>query len=439
MTFFDQPCAGTVTALGTVLPPFSGPAGAIETPMRTVGSLEWAQTNPAILPTAVCVKDASATNAAGAIVPIYVSQAVTDEVAVTPAFYDPSAGTLTVGATSTDTALPVPTLTLAYPGFQGNLVAGQLAVPGIIAPSSSVFVQSAALGSTRYQVSTGFATAAAVGTLPVALNDAFSFPMNSGANILAVLANDSNALGGIVTLTSQPAFGTVVVNANGTVTFTPNLNFSGTDAFTYTVTVGTQVSNTAIANINVTTVNLPPVAVNDTVNAVVGKPAAINVLANDTDPNGQASIVSAVSVTQPIPVGATTSVAGGIVTFNATKAGIYTFTYKAQDATGLISANTATATVQVAAAETLGIASNLYVVAKQRLTVVGTIAPIALQTVRVDFVNALGTVVGTAGTVTSTVLGGWSLDSILPLPAGTVSIKATTSNGTVLATLLILK
>jgi hypothetical protein len=279
-----------------------------------------------------------------------------------------------------------------------------------------------------------------VGTLPVALNDAFTFPMNSGANVLAVLANDSNAVGGIITVTAPPAFGTVVVNAlTGTVTYTPNLNFSGADLFTYTVTVGTQVSNVGTASINVTSVALPPVAVNDTFNAVVGKPTAINVLANDTDPNGQASIVAAVSVTQPIPVGASTSVAGGIVTFNATKAGIYTFTYKAQDATGLISANTATVTVQASAAEALAISSNLYVAAKQRLTVVGTIAPIALQTVRVDFVNSVGTVVGNAGTVTSTVLGGWSMDTILPLPAGTVSIKATTSNGTVLAALLVIK
>jgi hypothetical protein len=258
--------------------------------------------------------------------------------------------------------------------------------------------------------------------------------------VLAVLANDSNAVGGIITVTAPPAFGTVVVNAlTGTVTYTPNLNFSGADLFTYTVTVGTQVSNVGTASINVTSVALPPVAVNDTFNAVVGKPTAINVLANDTDPNGQASIVAAVSVTQPTPVGATTSVVGGIVTFNATKAGTYTFTYKAQDATALISANTATVTVTASAAESLVFSSNLYVVAKQRLTVVGTIAPIALQTVRIDFVNALGTVVGTAGTVTSTVLGGWSVDVILPLPAGTVSIKATTSNGTVLATLLTLK
>jgi hypothetical protein len=439
MTFFDQPCAGTVDAVGTIHPPFSGPAGAIETPMRAVGSLEWAQTHPAVLPTAVCVKDATAKNAAGAIVPIYVSHTVTDEVAVIPAFFDPTAGTLTVGATSSDTALPVPTLSVAYPGFLGDLVAGQLAVPGMIAPPSSVFVQSAALGTSRYQVSTGFAGAAPVATIPVALNDAFAFPMNSGANLLAVLSNDSNAVGGTVTLTSVPAFGTAVVNVNGTITYTPNVNVSGADLFTYTVTVGTQVSNAATASINITPVALPPVAVNDTVNAIVNTPAAINVLANDTDPNGTATIVSAASVTQPTPVGATTSVVGGIVTFNATKAGPYTFTYKAVDAGGLISLNTATVTVQVAAAETLGISSNLYVVAKKRLTVVGTIAPVGFQTVKLDFVNALGVVVGTAGTVASTVLGGWSIDTVVTLPVGTVSLKATTSNGTVKATLLILK
>jgi hypothetical protein len=439
MTYFDQPCAGTVDALGTIHPPFSGPAGAVETPMRQVGNLQWAQTHPAVLPTAVCVKDASAKNPAGAIVPIYVSQAVTDEVAVTPAFFDPSAATLSVGSTSSDTAPPAPTLTLEYPGFQGNLIAGQIAVPAMIVPPSSLFVQSSALGSARYQVSTGFAAGAPVSAVPVALNDAFSFPMNSGANVLAVLANDGNAVGGTVTVTSPPAFGSLVVNANGTVTYTPNLNVSTADAFTYQVTVGTLVSNTAIANINITSVNLPPVAVNDAVNAIAGKPLAINVLANDTDPNGQASIVSAVSVTQPTPAGATTSAVGGIVNFNATAPGTYTFTYKASDATGLISANTATVTVQVAAAETLGITSNLFVLSKNRLTVVGTIAPVGNQTVRVDFVNAAGTVVGTAGTVTSTVLGGWSIDTVIPLPAGTVSIKATTSNGTVRATALTLK
>jgi len=441
LTFFDAPCAGTVDALGNILPPFSAPPGATETPMAAAGSMQWAQTQPAVIPSVVCVRDASARDAAGNLVPIYVPHVVTDEVTVTPAFFDPGVGTLTVGATSSDTALP-PTLTLTYGTVQSTLVAGQTVVPGTLAPPSNVVVQSSALGSTKYQVSTGF-TAGAVSLIPVAANDSFTFPMNSSAQLLAVLANDSNVTGGTVQLTSAPVLGTAVLNADGTVSYTPNPNAAGTDAFTYTVSVGTLVSNTGIATINITPVNLPPTAVNDTFNAIVNKARPYNVLANDTDINGPADIVAAVNVTQPLPAGngATTSVAGGIVSFNATKTGTYTFSYQAADAGGLVSANTATVTVQVAAAEQItGITLAQYTVAQARLRVTGTIAPIMNQTVRVDFVNAAGTVLGTAGTVTSDATGAWLLDIVgIALPAGTVSVKATGANGGVRANALTLK
>ena len=406
--------------------------------MTANGALQWAQTQPAVIPAAVCVKDASARSADGSLVPVYVPQVVTDEVTVTPAFFDPGAGTLTVGASSSDMVL-APTLTLAYGTFNGDLGSGQIVVPGMLAPPADVVVQSSGLGSTKYQVSTGFAAAAAP-LIPVATNDAFTFPMNSSPQVLAVLANDSNTTGGTVTLTSAPAKGTAVVNADGTVTYTPNLNASGADAFTYTVTVGTLVSNIGQATLDITPVNMAPVAVNDTASAVVNKALAINVLANDSDPNGAADIVAAVNVTQPAPGGATTSVAGGIVTFNASATGTYTFSYQAMDAGGLGSANTATVTVQVTAAETLTFTRNEYIVSKSRLRVEGTIAPIASQTVRVDFVNSAGTVLGTAGTVTSTTAGLWALDVVgIALPAGTVSVKATGANGGVRATALILK
>jgi hypothetical protein len=442
MAFYSAPCAGTLDPVsGAILPPYSAPVGFVPTPMKSDGSLQWGQiltTAPAVIPNTVCVLDASTTNAAGVIVPSYFPQIVTDEVNVTPAFYDPLVGTLTVGATSSDTIL-APTLTLAYSTFQGDLAAGRIVVPGMFAPPSSVQVQSSNLGVTQYQVSTGFA-AGAVASLPLAANDVFAaFPMNSGPQVLAVLANDSNAAGGTVTLTSLPTLGTAVVNANGTVTFTPNLNASGADAFTYTVTVGANVSNTGTASLTITSVNLPPVAVNDTANAVVNKALAINVLANDTDPNGAANVVAAVNVTQPVPAGAATTVAGGIVNFTATAAGTYTFTYRAQDAAGLSSANAATVTVTVAAAESIAYSKNEYVVSKSRLVVSGTISPSAGQTVRVDFINAAGAVLGTAGTVTSAA-GVWTLDIVgIALPAGTLTVKSTTSNGTVLATLLTMK
>jgi len=444
LTFFDAPCDGTVDAFGTIRPPFRAPLGAIETPMKAAGALQWAQTQPVVMPSTVCVKDASARNAAGQLVPVYVPRIVTDEVTVTPAFYDPAVGTLTVGAASSDTALP-PTLTLAYESYlgdlapQGGLASGQIVVPGMLAPPSSVFVQSSAAGITKYQTSTGF-VAAPVAALPVAANDAYTFPMNSAPQVLAVLSNDSNVAGGTVALTSLPAFGTAVVNADGTVTYTPNLNASGNDAFTYTVTVGTQTSNAGIASLAITSVNLAPSAVNDTVNAVINIPLAINVVANDTDPNGAADVVAAVNVSQPTPAGATVSVAGGIVTFNAIATGTYTFTYNAQDAAGLVSANPATVTVQVALAETITFAKSDYVVSKSRLVATGTIDPIANQTITVDFVDAAGVVLGRAGTATSDALGAWALDVVgIPLPAGAVSIKATSSNGTVLARAIVLK
>ena len=44
--------------------------------------------------------------------------------------------------------------------------------------------------------------------------------------------------------------GTAVLNANGTVTFTPNANFNGVADFTYTVTDGNLTSNTATVTVN---------------------------------------------------------------------------------------------------------------------------------------------------------------------------------------------
>ena len=67
--------------------------------------------------------------------------------------------------------------------------------------------------------------------------------------------------------------------------------------------------------------NAAPVAVNDSYSAAVNSTVALSVLANDTDPDGATDLAAAANVTQPIPAGATTSVAGGVVSFRATAAG----------------------------------------------------------------------------------------------------------------------
>ncbi|MCQ4349142.1 cadherin-like domain-containing protein [Pseudomonas stutzeri] len=45
--------------------------------------------------------------------------------------------------------------------------------------------------------------------------------------------------------------GTAVLNADGTVTFTPDADFNGVATFSYTVTDGNLVSNTATVTVNV--------------------------------------------------------------------------------------------------------------------------------------------------------------------------------------------
>ncbi len=429
LSYYDAPCASAFDANGFPIAPFSAPLAANEIPMSNAGSNYWGQSRPAIIPTQVCVKDSAARDAAGNVVPAFFPKNVTDEVAVTSAIFDPVTSTLSVTATSSDTLL-APPLTLA--GF-GDLTAGSIAVSPLAAPPAKITVLSFQGGTADLIVTTGTGTPAGI---PVAVNDSVTIAEDSGPSIIAVLANDVNAAGGIVTLTSAPRLGTAVLNPDGSVTYTPNLNASGADSFSYTVTVGTVVSNVGNVAITITPVNDAPVAVNDTASTSINVARAISVLANDIDPDGAADLAAAVNVTQPTPAGASVTVAGGTVTFTATIAGTYTFTYQAQDRAGAISANTATVTVTVTGAETEAFTLSQYIRSSSRLRATGTISPDAGQSIRLDIVNAAGTVIGTAGSVVE-IAGTWTFD-IRPftLPTGATALKATSSNNTV-ATLAI--
>jgi hypothetical protein len=85
---------------------------------------------------------------------------------------------------------------------------------------------------------------------PVALND--SVTVNEGtAKVINVLFNDFEQAGLPLSVSSvtSAAHGTVVVNANNTITYTPNAGYTGTDTFTYT-------NNDGRGGVSVGTVNL---------------------------------------------------------------------------------------------------------------------------------------------------------------------------------------
>lgn len=161
-----------------------------------------------------------------------------------------------------------------------------------------------------------------------------------------VLANDTDPDGDTLTVAAVgvPTKGTATINSNGTVKYTPQANFHGTDSFTYAVTDGALVSS-ATVTITVTAVNDAPVAVNDTVEVTKSTPRIIDVRANDTDVDGDTLTLVSTST----PAHGSAVIAGGKVTYTPIEGylGADAFTYIISDGT-----TTATGSVTITVKET---------------------------------------------------------------------------------------
>lgn len=177
---------------------------------------------------------------------------------------------------------------------------------------------------------------------PNTQDDQFTVEENSQLVIGAssgLLSNDSDPENGTLTatLSNSPDNGTVVVNSDGSFTYTPDTDFTGADSFTYLASDG-DFSSTGNVSITVTPMNNTPVGMQDEYaaqeDATLNVPAATGVLANDSDPD--ADNLTAVLVDGP---------ANGTVTFNSDGSFAYTpnanfagqdiFTYQASDGTNL--------------------------------------------------------------------------------------------------------
>jgi hypothetical protein len=427
LSFYEAPCKAD-PATGAL----SATTGLTSQGMYQDGTRFWAQSVPASIPAAVCVKDDAARNAAGQVVPAFFQKAVADEISITKAIYDGDTATLTVNATSSDTvSAPV----LSVDGF-GDLTAGALSYAPLMASPAKVRVRSTLGGFADLDVTTNF-FGAAPGALR-ALNDSFTFAEDSGAQILNVLANDTSAAGGTVAIIAQPKLGTAVANLDGTVTYTPGLNAFGSDAFTYQVTTAAGKSNIASVAVTITPVNDPPTAVNDgpfTIIAGRATPTALpNLLDNDIDPDGRADMVSAVQIVAPAGVSVTGG-PGGLVSVAAPLPGTFTFTYKVVDRAGVVSANAATVTVTVIPGDNVIVTKAIFSVGPKRWVVTGTTS-VPNQSINLTYVN--GTAAGwSIGTVPVDALGNWTLDirnvtgndNPTTLAARPTTLKATSSAG----------
>ncbi|PKQ68605.1 Ig-like domain-containing protein [Raineya orbicola] len=183
-----------------------------------------------------------------------------------------------------------------------------------------------------------------VNDTPTAVNDSFT-------------TNEDNVLSGDVSLndndgdpeTTQTltytlvsggtasANGTLVLNADGTFTYTPNLNFNGVVSFTYQVCDnGSPVlCTTATATITINPVNDAPVAVNDSFTTPANTLLSGNVALNDSDEDNTSAELT-FSLVNPSSAGANGTLVfnpNGSFTYqpNPNFTGIVTFVYQVCD------------------------------------------------------------------------------------------------------------
>jgi hypothetical protein len=406
LSFYDLPCAGAIGIDQFGLPfvnppPYAAPAGSAAAMAPTDRDF-WGQSQPVGKPPShVCVQDATARNAAGQVTPAYYLKNVADDVTVSLAtFNGPGGGTLTVNAVSSD---PTATLTLAgygpapaaTPGAivtkgagAGLDLAGNVATVSFLsAPPRQAQIVSSKGGAALRPVLTLSGQALLVG-IPTAVNDSATIFEDCSptaalvcapglAVVVDLLANDTVLFNGAITSLRALADGgqaTVAVTAqaprlgvanvvNGMLTYTPNSNANGTDSITYTVSVDGNASNQAALAINITPVNDAPVAVNDLIDAVAGRVNGFNLIAKATDPDGNTDVKNAVIATWPAGLGPQPVPVNGVISYTppAASVGPFTFTYRAKDASNLLSVNTATSTITVKAAEAISFTKSIFV------------------------------------------------------------------------------
>ena len=158
----------------------------------------------------------------------------------------------------------------------------------------------------------------------------------------AVVASDVEGDALTYSKATDPANGTVVVNANGTYTYTPNANYNGPDTFNILVSDGNGGSVTAVVNITVTPVNDVPTGTGDT--KTTNEDTPVNGSVSATDADGDALTYS--KATDPAH-GSVVVNADGTYTYtpNANYNGPDTFNISVNDGNGGITILTVNITV----------------------------------------------------------------------------------------------
>ncbi|MBW4471648.1 MAG: tandem-95 repeat protein, partial [Stenomitos rutilans HA7619-LM2] len=170
-----------------------------------------------------------------------------------------------------------------------------------IGNDSFMYLASDGIGNSN-PTTVNLSVAAPTNQAPSAVADSFTLSQNSTFTTGNVLTNDSDPDNNVpltATLVTGTTQGSVTLNSNGTFTYIPTANFSGTDSFTYVAkdALGAA-STTATVSLSVTApTNQAPTAVADSFTLSQNSTFTTgNVLINDSDPDNNVPLTATLVV-----------------------------------------------------------------------------------------------------------------------------------------------
>lgn len=222
--------------------------------------------------------------------------------------------------------------------------------PGASFDGVDTFTYQATDGTLSSNLATVAITVNPINDAPVAADDAYvataGIPLVIGAP--GVLGNDTDVDMEMLSsaLVSGPGGGMLTLNVDGSFQYTPGPGTT-TDSFTYQAVDGSGEFDLATVTITVVPhVNAPPVAVDDDATTTRNTPVVINVVGNDSDPDGTIVVGTVVVVSPTTRGGTAESLGDGTVRYTPRRnfRGTDTFTYTVEDNEGAVSES---ATVRV--------------------------------------------------------------------------------------------
>jgi len=264
-------------------------------------------------------------------------------------------GSVNVLANDTDVDGPALTIAGNTHGAHGTVSCAAASctytpAPGYSGPDSFTYDISDGAGGADQATVSVTVTPAPTNQPPVADDETLTTAEDTPGQVNVLVGDTDPDPGDMLTVTSltpSASHGTVSCTTAGVCTYTPSANYNGPDSFDYTVSDGKGGTDTGHVSVTVTPVNDAPNAVDDSLTTTAGTAKDVNVLANDTDVDGDS--LTATTHTTP-GHGSVSCTATGVCTYTPSPGyvGPDSFEYTISDGHG--GTDTATVNVTVTAA-----------------------------------------------------------------------------------------